>query len=191
MMFLQLSGATNRVVIDFGGEKYGFPGEQKLSCEIINFNDYHTWFSSIKKEARSQIRQAKKKGVFRAEFKDEELLPLIQDTNARHGGGQEMESLKKVIGFGKRWGAFVGRKLIGAVVTYEYKNKLYLVKNVSLSKYLDYRPNHFLYNAVVEYGCMKGFTSLNSGGSEQEGLRNFKRSLGSKEKTYYLYQNGG
>lgn len=189
--YLSLPFVSGAAIIDGSGQKLEKP-TSTFSSEVIHFKDYDSWFTSIDPDARNQIRQATKRGLTLGTFKRFDALDA--KTALRHGRQVQKQWTRSLLSYGEKYGAKIGAyyntKLIAAVILARHKEKAYLLKNVSLSRYWQYRPNHLLYSGAVQWAVEHGCTSLNTGGAEFDGLRNFKRSLGSQEHIYYSYSRG-
>lgn len=178
-------------VSDYSGQKLSLPNPQTKEAEIITFTSYDEWFKKIDEDARNQVRQATRRGVVLGQPKGKEISILDQQTALRHGGSVDAAWTDKLLSFAEKHGTTLvarrNKKALGAVILLKHERRAYLVKNVSRTDSLKYRPNHFLYAEAVRWAVDNGCTQLNTGGAEFSGLRQFKRSLGSKPFTYYWY----
>lgn len=180
-------------VSDYSGEKLDLPHREEKEAEIIYFTSYDEWLKNIDEDARNQVRQATRRGVSLG-LQPKEISALDKETAARHGRDVDEVWTDKVVSFSREHGVTLvarrNKKSLAAVVLFKHGAKAYLVKNVSATNSLKYRPNHFLYSESVRWAVANGCTQLNTGAAEYAGLRQFKRSLGSKPFTYYWYLGG-
>jgi hypothetical protein len=179
-------------VSDYSGDKLKLPSDEKTS-EIIYFKSHEEWFKRIDEDARNQVRQASRRGVFLGDATAKEITRLDEQTALRHGRSTDKIWTDKLVSFAEKHGTTLvarrGKRALAFVILFKHGTRAYLIKNASATDCLKYRPNHFLYSEAVRWAVNSGCNQLNTGGAEFSGLVQFKRSLGSKPFKYYWYHN--
>lgn len=189
--FFKCRETDGALLIDASGERLNSPNPQEQTCEIIPLDGYETWFQGIDPDARNQVRQAGRKGLTVGSVKRKSFLRLERDTARRQGHSPQEEWTSKLFSFaeksGTTLGAYKGQRLLAGLVLFKHRTRAYLVKHASLESSFHYRPNHLLYAEAVRWAAKEGCTEINTGGAAYAGLKQFKKSLGSKTHTYYWY----
>lgn len=158
---------------------------------------------SYASRTRRHVRKARRMGVEICRRVDvealEEFYALHQRTRRRLGVPTQPKAFVRGLAglFARELGfvasaRFEGRVVAAAVFLRTGGNLTYKY-GASDERYLHTRPNNLIFADVIEWACDQGLATLDLGRTDfgQEGLRDFKRSLGATERTLaYTYRGG-
>jgi hypothetical protein len=165
----------------------------------------HILMNKVDKKARSQIRQALRKGLTIKEVNTasqvEIVCDIIGDTAQRHGVipepnewvSKDILTTLKTMG-GKELAKYLIAYLDDVPLAYAlqlmYKDFVFYAGGGSYEKYWELRPNNLLIWSIIENGVKNSCKYLNFGsvGPEQSGLAKFKESWGANRVYYSIYE---
>lgn len=195
--------------IDLRGENAYYLGKPASESFFVHFLDLAQGkdriFAGLRSSTRRNIKRAQKENlsisIQNSRESVEAFYRLNCETRKHHGlPPQPRYFFKKIFeqiiardkGFVVL--AYRQRRIIAGAVFFHFKNKAIYKYGASDRKYLDLRPNNLVMWKAIEWFAGNAFKSFSFGRTEPEnqGLLQFKRGWGAKEKTlnYYKYDLG-
>lgn len=160
------------------------------------------WFRGRSKNLRRGIKRAQDRGVTvrisdsEADLRD--FFRLYLQTMRKHRSlprpWRQLVAARRLLG-PEIFRLFVAERegvVIAGGVFHVFGETMDLLYNASDEGALDHRPNHALYNAVVEWAARNGVRKLDYGVAPPDGsLADFKRQWGGVEAPRYCYEHAG